>query len=94
MPFVKGQSGNPGGGFKATKGVVMQARQMSPLALRKLKAVLNDADAPHQAKIAASQVILDRAWGRPAQPHTGQHGEGPVSIVIHRGTAPAPNAGH
>ena len=90
MPFVKGQSGNPGGGFKATKGVVMQARAMSPLALRKLKAILNDPEAPHQAKIAASQVVLDRAWGRPAQPHVGEHGEGPVQIVVHRG--PKPNA--
>ena len=82
MPFVKGQSGNPGGGFKATKGVVMQARAMSPLALRKLKGILNDPDAPAQAKIAASSVILDRAWGRPAQSHTGEGGEGAIVVKL------------
>lgn len=67
MPFVKGQSGNPGGKPKELKGVIMQARRMSPLALRELKAILNDPESGKQAKIGAAQVILDRAWGRPKQ---------------------------
>lgn len=33
-----------------------------------------------QARIAAMTIILDRAYGKAAQPHTGEGGEGPVLI--------------
>ena len=65
MPFVKGQSGNPGGKPKELKHVQLQARLISPLALRELKAILNDPEANKQAKISAAEVVLNRAWGRP-----------------------------
>ena len=81
MPFVKGQSGNPGGKPKELKGVIESARRISPLALRELKAILNDPEAGKQAKIAASQVVLDRAWGRPPQAITGEGGQGPVVLT-------------
>lgn len=74
MPFVKGQSGNPGGKPKELKHVQMQARKISPLALRELKSILNDPEANKQAKIAAAEVVLNRAWGRPTQglEHSGE----------------------
>lgn len=74
MPFVKGQSGNPGGKPKELKHVQLQARLISPLALRELKAILNDPEANKQAKIAAAEVVLNRAWGRPSQQmeHSGE----------------------
>ena len=33
-----------------------------------------------QARIAACREILDRAYGKPAQPLTGEGGEGPIQI--------------
>jgi hypothetical protein len=76
MPFVKGQSGNPGGKPKELRNVQLQARKISPLALRELKRILNDPQAGKQAKIAAAEVVLNRAWGRPSQQleHTGENG--------------------
>lgn len=83
MPFVKGQSGNPGGKPKELKDVVLKARALTPLALRELKAILNDPEAGAQAKIQASSVIMDRAWGRPSQAvqHTGEDGA-PIRVIL------------
>jgi len=78
MAFVKGQSGNPGGKPKELRSVVSQARRLTPLALRELRAILNDPEEGKQAKISAASVILDRAWGRPSQAFTGADGSGDV----------------
>ena len=34
------------------------------------------------ARVAASVHILDRGWGKAAQTHTGEDGEGAISVVI------------
>lgn len=34
------------------------------------------------ARVAASIHILDRGWGKAATTHTGEHGEGAISVVI------------
>lgn len=34
------------------------------------------------ARVAASVHILDRGWGRAAQTHTGEDGEGAIQVVI------------
>lgn len=31
-----------------------------------------------QARASAADKLLDRGWGRPAQAHTGEGGEGPI----------------
>jgi hypothetical protein len=33
-------------------------------------------------KIRAVGMLLDRGWGKPAQPQTGEHGEGDIRITI------------
>ena len=40
--------------------------------MRSLAAIMRQADAPPGARIQAIAILLDRGWGRPAQPHTGE----------------------
>jgi len=45
------------------------------------------------ARVAASIHILDRGWGKAPQTHTGEDGEGAISVVIRHiveGTTPQP----
>jgi hypothetical protein len=34
------------------------------------------------ARVAAIGMLLDRGWGKPPQTHTGEDGEGAISITI------------
>jgi hypothetical protein len=34
------------------------------------------------ARVMAANSLLDRGWGKPAQTHTGEDGEGAISITI------------
>lgn len=92
MPFVKGQSGNPGGRAKLTQDVIEAreiARQHGPAAIKRLVELTRNKSG--QVAVAACKEILDRAYGKAPQPQTGEGGEGPVRIVvqtgIHRGEA-------
>jgi hypothetical protein len=71
MPFVKGQSGNPGGRPKEVADVRALARQSGKDAIATLKAIMDDTHAPPAARIAASVALLDRGYGRPEQSFTG-----------------------
>ena len=85
MPFVKGQSGNPGGRPKALRAVEAVAREHSELAIKTLAEIAGSSDAPPAARVAASSAILDRGWGRPKQvnEHSGPDGEPvPVSVPV------------
>jgi|SRR6516164_5801008 hypothetical protein len=71
MPFVKGQSGNPGGRPKEVADVRALARQSGKDAIATLKAIMDDVQAPPAARIAASVALLDRGYGRPEQRFEG-----------------------
>ena len=71
MPFVKGQSGNPGGRAKIAlpdgRTLTEIAREHTPKAVQALVDVLGNAEASDAAKVSAATALLDRGWGRPKQ---------------------------
>ena len=66
--FQPGQSGNPGGRPKGEAKVRAAAREHTDTALGVLVSAMAD------------EVILDRGWGKPAQPHSGDPDLPPVQI--------------
>src|SRR5215510_16343942 len=67
-PFQKGVSGNPGGRPKVLGDVQELARQQSPEAINTLAAIMQNDKAPPAARVAAANSLLDRGYGKPAQP--------------------------
>jgi hypothetical protein len=39
-------------------------------------------DCSDGARVTAASVLLDRGWGKAAQPHTGANGENDIHITI------------
>jgi hypothetical protein len=77
-PFKKGQSGNPGGRPAGYAEMQALARSYTREAFDALRAGLRD----KRQRVIAAQIILERGWGRPVQPQTGEGGKGPVEHVI------------
>jgi len=67
-PFEKGQSGNPGGRPKEQINVQALAREKTELAIETLAAIAGNQKAKEAARVAACVALLDRGWGRAAQP--------------------------
>lgn len=80
--FQKGRSGNPGGRPKETGEVRDLARQHTPAALAALRDIMSDQKAPPSARVAASEALLNRAWGRPTQMIAGDEDAGPVEMIV------------
>jgi hypothetical protein len=66
-PFEKGKSGNPGGRPREIQEIVDLARTNSVDAVNTLSDIMRDPIAPHAARIAAANSILDRAYGKPKE---------------------------
>lgn len=63
-PFKKGQSGNPGGLPKDLKEVITLARSHTVTAINALATIAQSGES-EAAVIAASEALLNRAWGKP-----------------------------
>jgi hypothetical protein len=65
MTFIKGQSGNPLGARSfRDKPIAVLARHHAPMALKTLARIAADKTAPHSAQVAASEALLNRAYGK------------------------------
>lgn len=47
-----------------------------------LKGIASSKSVSPTARVTAATALLDRGWGRPAQPVTGEDGEGPIVVQI------------
>jgi hypothetical protein len=57
------------------------ARSHTESAVNTLVGIMNQAEAPPAARVAAANAILDRGWGKPAQPIDGDGEGGPVEMI-------------
>jgi hypothetical protein len=66
---------------KATADIRSLARAQTELAIRTLTGVCGSGTAPAAARVSAASALLDRGWGKAAQPHIGEDG-GDITITI------------
>lgn len=75
MTFKAGQSGNPGGRPKETGEVKELARSHGKRAIEKLAALIDSDD--ERVAVAASEALLNRGYGKPAQAIIGGDSDDP-----------------
>jgi hypothetical protein len=69
---------------KAAAQIKVLARRHSRAAIKVLAAIMNQADGPATARVSAAQALLDRGWGKAAQPLAGEEGGMAVLARIER----------
>ncbi len=80
--FMKGQSGNPGGRPREVGEIRDLARVHTADAIEALRGIAVDLTAPASARVAASEALLNRAWGRPSLA-IGTEGESePLELIV------------
>lgn len=65
--FKPGQSGNPNGRAKIPEEFKELAKKHSIAALKKTIEIMTSAEASHKDQLTASNMIMDRAWGKAMQ---------------------------
>jgi hypothetical protein len=80
MPFVKGQSGNPGGRVPLPPEIREMARMAAPDALQRACELTKSSD--ENVALKAIGLVLDRAYGKPAQPIDGDGEGGAIPMAI------------
>jgi hypothetical protein len=71
---------------KAKEDIRSLARKHTASAVKCLAGIMNQPKAPAAARVAAANALLDRGWGKAAQPLTGEGGEGALVVQIVRFT--------
>src|SRR3982751_3277172 len=69
---------------RAAAEIKALAKKHSKAAIKVLAAIMNQADGPATARVSAAQALLDRGWGKAAQPLAGGEGGLPVLARIER----------
>jgi hypothetical protein len=80
VKFEKGRSGNPGGRPRGHVEIRDLARRHTAVALEALVDVATNGK-NENARAAAANALLDRAWGRPVTSTTAEN-ERPVVVCI------------
>ena len=68
---------------KPAKDLRSLARCHTEGAVQTLAGIMYHEEAPPSARVSAAGLLLERGWGKPAQPITGEDG-GEITIVIRR----------
>lgn len=68
---------------KATADIRSLARAHTETAIKTLAAIMTKVDAPEAARVAASNSLLDRGWGKATQFISGEDGA-PLQIIVKR----------
>jgi len=83
--WTKGVSGNPSGRPKKRlpdgRTIAEAAMEHAELALKTLAEIAGNAGASEAARVSASNALLDRGFGKAAQPVVGDDDEPPVQFV-------------
>jgi hypothetical protein len=56
------------------------ARSYTEMAIQSLAGIAQNGES-ESAKVAAANALLDRGWGKPAQPVTGED-DGPIQLTV------------
>ena len=80
--FQKGVSGNPGGRPREIGEIRDLARAHTADAIEALRGIAVDLTAPASARVAASEALLNRAWGRPSLAISAEGEAEPVELIV------------
>jgi len=68
---------------KAPIDIRSLARAHTELCIKVLAGIVSAKAAPPAARVGAASALLDRGWGKPTQPHTGEDGQD-IRITIRK----------
>ena len=69
---------------KAATDIRSLARSHTESAIKVLAGIMNEPEAPPAARVAAANSLLDRGWGKPTQPVSGDPDGAPLVITWQR----------
>ena len=75
-------SGNPGGRRREIGEIKELARCHTSAAIEALRGIAVDLTAPASARVAASEALLNRAWGRPSLAIGAEGASEPVELIV------------
>src|SRR5215216_4057905 len=81
VKFIPGKSGNPGGRPKVVAEVRDLARQYMPLAIITLADIAQNGR-QEAARVSAATALLERGYGRPTQPISGDAEMPPLALSV------------
>lgn len=83
MTFRPGESGNPGGRPRAVAAIRDLVQAKGPDLVERLMTMALAEATEDRVRIEAIKVLLDRGYGRPPQPITGEDDDGgPRRIIV------------